>query len=336
MHSHHYAGLTPDVVLGAAESAGLITDGRLLALNSYENRVYRIGLEEPLSDAAPGTIAGYVVAKFYRKGRWSDAQIAEEHAYVLELAQAELPVAAPLRIDGATLHRHAGYRFALFECRPGGSPELDPPGARQLLGRTLGRMHALGARRPFRHREAVAHWRHGARAREQVLALGIVPPPLDARYAEVSALLVDAIAACHDLAGPTRTLRLHGDCHPGNILWQPSGPVFVDFDDSLTGPAVQDLWMFVAGSPDQMRGEWSLLLEGYEQFAHLDDSQALLMEALRATRMLNHAAWIAQRWDDPAFPLAFPWFGEPRYWERHVDELREQLPALDDPPLLRA
>jgi len=323
------------VVLDAAEAAGLNPDGRLLALNSYENRVYRVGLEEPLTDPAAGTIPGQVIAKFYRAGRWSDAQIIEEHDFALELAAAELPVAVPLRIDATTLHRHAGFRYALFECRPGGSPELDPPGARELLGRTLGRMHALGARRPFRHRESMAHWRHGARAREQVLELDIVPAPLDARYAEVSAQLVEAIASCHDAAGVTRMLRLHGDCHAGNILWQHTGPVFVDFDDSLNGPAVQDLWMFISGSPDQMRREWSLLLDGYEQFAHLDPGEAYLIEALRAARMLNHAAWIARRWDDPAFPLAFPWFGEPRYWERHVDELREQLAALDDPPLLR-
>lgn len=335
MQSHHYAGLTPDVVLGAAESLGIVADGRLLALNSYENRVYRLGLEDPLPDATPGSIPGQLVAKFYRHGRWSDAQILEEHEFAMELAAEQLPVAAPLRIGGSTLHRHAGFRFALFECRPGGSPELDQPGARALLGRTLGRMHATGARRAFRHRDSIAQWRHGERARSQILARNLVPAPLDERYAEVSALLVEAIEACHEATGAVRWLRLHGDCHAGNILWQATGPLFVDFDDSIAGPAVQDLWMFIAGTPDQMRREWSQLLEGYEQFAHLDDMEARLIEALRATRMLNHAAWIAQRWEDPAFPLAFPWFGEPRYWERHIDELREQLPALDDPPLFR-
>jgi Ser/Thr protein kinase RdoA (MazF antagonist) len=336
LQPHHYAGLTPDVVLASAEAAGLLPDGRLLSLNSYENRVYRVGLDEPLHRVASDSIASQVVAKFYRDGRWSDAQIQEEHAFALELAAAQLPVAAPLVIDGVTLRRHAGFRYALFECRPGSGPDLDRPGDRQLLGRTLGRLHAQGARRPFRHRDALERWRHGARAREQILRLDLIPAPLDARYAEVSAQLVAAVAACHAAVGTTRTLRLHGDCHPGNILWQSTGPLFVDFDDSITGPAVQDLWMFAAGTPDQMRREWSALLEGYEQFAHLDDGEALLVEALRATRMMNHAAWIAQRWDDPAFPLAFPWFGEPRYWERHIDELREQLPALDDPPLLRA
>lgn len=336
MPAHHYAALTPDVVLAAAEAAGLLADGRLLPLNSYENRVYRIGLEEPLARASRDAIATQVVAKFYREDRWSDAQIQEEHAFALELAGAELPVAAPLVVEGATLLRHAGFRYALFECRPGAGPDLDRPGDRQLLGRTLGRLHAQGARRSFRHRPDVRDWRQGARARELILGLGLVPAPLDERYAEVSGQLVQAIAACHGSVGATRRLRLHGDCHPGNILWQATGPLFVDFDDSLTGPAVQDLWMFAAGTPEQMRREWGELLDGYEQFAHLDEGEALLIEALRATRMMNHAAWIAQRWDDPAFPLAFPWFGEPRYWERHIDELREQLPALDDPPLMRA
>lgn len=335
MHVHHYAALTPDVVLGAVESAGILSDGRLLALNSYENRVYRVGLEEALPSVSAGSVPGQVVAKFYRQGRWTDAQIREEHEFAAELAAADLPVATALRIDGQTLHQHAGFRFALFECRAGGSPDLDQPGNRELLGRTLGRLHAVGARRSFRHRDRIAQWRHGARAREQVLALDIVPAPLDARYAEVSAELVEAIAACHHAVGDVRWLRLHGDCHAGNILWQATGPLFVDFDDSLTGPAVQDLWLFVAGTPDQMRREWQLLLDGYEQFWHLDAGEAMLIEALRGMRMLNHAAWIAQRWDDPAFPQAFPWFAEPRFWERHVAELREQLQALDDPPLLR-
>jgi Ser/Thr protein kinase RdoA (MazF antagonist) len=329
------------VVLDAAESAGLVPDGRLLALNSYENRVYRVGLEQPLATARSGggigdVVPGQAVAKFYREGRWTDAQIREEHAFTIELAAEALPVAAPLVIGGATLHRHAGFRFALFECRAGTGPDLDRPGDRQLLGRTLGRLHATGSRATFRHRDDISRWRHGARARELVLASGLVPEPLEARYAELSGLLVKTIAHRHRAAGAMRQLRLHGDCHPGNILWQATGPLFVDFDDTLSGPAVQDLWMFAAGSPEQMRREWSALLEGYEQFAHLQDTEVLLIEALRATRMLNHAAWIAQRWTDPAFPLAFPWFGEPRYWERHLDELREQLPAVDDPPLLRA
>jgi Ser/Thr protein kinase RdoA (MazF antagonist) len=322
-------------VLGAVESLGLTADGRLLALNSYENRVYRVGLADALPALAGAEQITQVVVKFYRTPRWSDAQIREEHGFARELAAAELPVAAPLPIRGDTLHLHGGFRFALFECLSGVAPDLDLPGDRQLLGRTLGRIHAVGGLRGFRHRGSVATWRNGAPARELVLASGMLSAPLDAAYAQVSAQLVDAIAACHAVVGPARALRLHGDCHPGNILWRATGPLFVDFDDTITGPAVQDLWMFIAGSPDRMRREWSELLDGYEQFAHLDPGEAHLIEALRATRMLNHAAWVVQRWSDPAFPRAFPWFGEPRHWERHIDELREQLAALEDPPLMR-
>lgn len=330
MNSAYYAGLTPDAVLAAVESLGLMPDGRLLSLNSYENRVYRVGLEEPWQGGRQ------VVAKFYRERRWSDAQIREEHGFIAELAAAELPVAAVLDFGGETLHRHASYRYTLFECRAGSAPDLDLPGHRELLGRTLGRLHAIGRRDPFRHRISMNSWRHGARARQEILSQHLVPEPLDVQYEQTSAQLVEAIAAAFEQVGGTRQLRLHGDCHPGNILWQPTGPLFVDFDDSLTGPAVQDLWLFASGNPDQMRREWSELLDGYEQFAHFDAAEAGLIEALRGMRMLNHAAWIAQRWTDPAFPLAFPWFGEPRYWERHVHELREQLEALEDPPLLRA
>ena len=320
-----YAGLVPEVVLAAVESLDLMADGRLLALNSYENRVYRVGLE----DAAP------VVVKFYREGRWSDAAILEEHAFTGELAAEDLPVVPPLLFDGASLHRHAGFRFALFECRAGHGAELDQPGHRPQLGRTLARMHALGRRRGFRHRDSIAAWRSGARARAVIVDGGLVPAPLDESYARISAELVQAIADCQSRAGSPALLRIHGDCHGGNILWQERGPLFVDFDDCLTGPAVQDLWMFCAGEPEQIQREWGQLLEGYEQFDHFDCSEVALVEAMRAMRMLNHAAWIASRWADPAFPKAFPWFGEPRYWERHIDELREQREALDDPPLLR-
>jgi Ser/Thr protein kinase RdoA (MazF antagonist) len=312
-------------VLAAVESTGLLADGRLLALNSYENRVYRVGLEE----GEP------VVAKFYRHGRWSDAQIHEEHAFTAELSAAELPAVAPLLFNGRSLHRHGGFRFALFECRAGHGAEIDLPGHRTLMGRTLARMHAVGRQRGFGQRESIADWRSGARARDLILARNLVPSPLDETYALVSGQLVQAIADCQQRAGNPAQLRIHGDCHGGNILWQPQGPLFVDFDDCLAGPAVQDLWMFCAGDPQQIQREWTELLDGYEQFSHFDYAETSLVEALRAMRMLNHAAWIASRWSDPAFPRAFPWFGEPRYWERHIDELREQLDALEDPPLLR-
>lgn len=329
-----YAGLTPEVVLSAVESLGLMADGRLLALNSYENRVYRVGLESDIEDV-PGATARQVVAKFYRPDRWSDAAIGEEHAFAAELAAAELPAVPPLQFNGSSLHQHAGFRFSLFDYRAAHGADVDQPGNRGLLGRTLARMHAIGGQRRFQHRESVAGWRSGARARDLILDRGLVPAPLDESYASISGQLVQAIERCQERAGTLRQLRIHGDCHGGNILWQPQGPLFVDFDDCITGPSVQDLWMFCAGDPEQIQREWSELLEGYEQFGHFDFSETSVVEALRAMRMLNHAAWIASRWSDPAFPRAFPWFGEPRYWERHIPELREQLEALEDPPLLR-
>ena len=331
-----FARLSPELVLDAVEGLGLRADGRLMALNSYENRVYRVGIEpDSLSARDPRALPNAVVAKFYRAKRWSDAQIREEHAFTLELAAAELAVAAPLVRDGQTLHESGGFRFTLFECWPGGAPELDAPEHRAMLGRTLGRLHRVGARQSFQARPSIADWRCGERARRRVLELGIIPEPIDARYAEVSAKLIATIRAHSAGLAQARMQRIHGDCHLGNILWNANGPLYVDFDDCLTGPVVQDLWMFCSGDSAQQQAEWAAVLDGYEQFAHFDASEASLVESLRGMRMLNHAAWLAERWEDPAFPLAFPWFGEPRYWERHVGELREQQQAVEDPPLLR-
>ena len=314
-----FSGLTPDAVLNAAEEVGLEPDGHVFALNSYENRVYRLGR----LSAAP------VVLKFYRAGRWSDAQILEEHAFATELATAEIAVVAPLRLGDTTL-RHCGeFRLAAFAMQPGGAPDLDQPGARELLGRTLGRIHAIGALRPFMARPDLRGERLGARARAVVLSSGQLPEYLRERYARVSVELMAWIDAADVAAQPY--IRLHGDCHLGNILWQPQGPVFVDLDDCLNGPAIQDLWMFLAGNPDERRRQWGELLAGYERFATIDRSQVRLVEVLRASRMLNHAAWIAERWADPAFPRAFPWFGEARFWEQHVNDLYEQSATLSEP-----
>jgi len=314
-----FAGLTPDAVLNAAEEVGLEPDGHVFALNSYENRVYRIGrLSGPP-----------VVVKFYRAGRWSDAQILEEHAFATELATAEIPVVAPLRLGDTTL-RHCGeFRLAAFAMHSGGAPDLDQPGARELLGRTLGRIHAIGALRSFSVRPAMRGERLGGRARLVVLASGQVPDHMRERYARVSVELLAQIDTAG--IGEWRQIRLHGDCHLGNILWQAQGPVFVDLDDCLNGPAIQDLWMFLAGNPDERRHQWAELLAGYERFATIDHGQIRLVEVLRAVRMLNHAAWIAERWLDPAFPRAFPWFGEARFWEQHVNDLIEQAAILSEP-----
>jgi Ser/Thr protein kinase RdoA (MazF antagonist) len=334
-HELPFAGLGPDTVLDAVESLGLTVDGRLFALNSYENRVYRIGLAQPRRVADERSSPDTVVAKFYRSGRWTDAQIVEEHEFGLELAASELPVAAPLRIAGATLPGHRGVRFALFDSRRGGAPELDAPGARELLGRTLGRVHARASTRPFRSRPRLTAGDYGRDAVEDVLRRDLLETPLREAYGSVAETAVDAIRATFERAGPLREQRLHGDCHLGNLLWDAQGPVFVDLDDCLTGPAIQDLWMLIAGDARQQQPEWTALMNGYEQFFSFDFREVALIEALRTLRMIRHAAWLAARWADPAFPRAFPWFAERRYWENHVGDLREQLSAMEDPPLLR-
>lgn len=331
-----FAGLGPELVLAAVEKAGLAPDGRLMALNSYENRVYRIGVEPlPDSDAPPHVTPDAVVIKFYRPGRWSDAQIREEHAFAAELVAAEIQVAAPWARDGETLHRIEGFRFTVFQCWRGSAPELDATEHRSMVGRSLGRLHAVGRRQPFQTRGRITDWECGARARREILQGDLIPEILLGNYEQVSARLVSATRTSWESVGATRSLRLHGDCHLGNILWNTHGPVFVDLDDCLSGPSIQDLWMLCSGSEAQRQREWTQLLEGYEQFCEFDYSELQLVEPLRAMRMLNHAAWLAARWTDPAFPRAFPWFAEARYWERHIAELQEQLEAVEDPPLLR-
>ena len=319
-----FAGLTPEVVLDAASSVGLDMDGRLFALNSYENRVYQVG--------SPG---GMLVLKFYRPARWSDAQIEEEHTFTAELAVAELPVAAPVRLDGQTLFRYQDFRFAAFPWMAGRAPELDAPEARQIFGRTLGRIHQIGALRPFQARPRVGIQRLGWEARTQVLAGGLLPEYLHERYESVSATLLERVEMAFDEAGAVREIHIHGDCHMGNLLWNERGPVLVDLDDCAMGPRVQDLWMMLSGSGSEQQKQWSELLEGYQQFTDFDFRETRLIEPLRALRMIHHAAWVSHRWLDPAFPRAFPWLGEARYWEGYLRDLQEQIESVDDPPLQR-
>jgi Ser/Thr protein kinase RdoA (MazF antagonist) len=316
--------LTPARVAEAAESIGLRPSGRLFALNSYENRVYQLGDDD----------GALWVLKFYRPGRWSDAAIGEEHAFTFELAAAELPVAAPLRRDGASLFVHAGMRFAAFPSLAGRAPELGDRDTLALLGRTLARMHAIGAQRRFAHRPSLTVERLGDEARTQVIDSGFVPDAMAAQYALVSSQVIGRVRQCFAGFGPLPRLRIHGDCHVGNILWRPTGPLFVDLDDCMSGPRIQDLWMFLAGDAAAQQSSWTALMEGYEMFGEFDSSELTLVEALRSLRILHHAAWIAQRWHDPAFPRAFPWFADARFWERHVADLLEQLAAMDDPPIL--
>lgn len=331
--SRPFAGLSPDVVLDACQAFGIESDGRLFALNSYENRVYQVG------SPSHGTL----VVKFYRPGRWSDAQILEEHAFALELAAAELPVAAPMSFDGRTLlcYRDAAgaqcsdgmveYRLGIFPKRAGRSAELDALGALGLIGRTLGRIHARGALRPFLARPSLSVERLGHGSRNAVLETGLLEGDLETRYAEVSAQLLEAVELAFESAGPSPAIRIHGDCHVGNILWDAQGPVFVDLDDCMMGPRIQDLWMFLSGSLDERRGQWAELSAGYRAFSSIDERELALIEPLRALRMLHHAAWLAARWDDPAFPRAFPWFGDRRYWEEHLRDLAAQCDAVTAP-----
>jgi Ser/Thr protein kinase RdoA (MazF antagonist) len=324
-HVTPFSGLTPDVVLDAALSAGLDADGRLFALNSYENRVYQLGVAE-----------GYaLVLKFYRPGRWSDAQIEEEHRFTRELAEAELPVAAPVERDGNTLLHYRGFRFAAFPWMRGRAPELDAPGSRELLGRSLARVHQVGGRTVFRARPRLSLDRLGRQARSQVLASPLLPDALRERYASVSTALLERIERAFEETGVVGELRIHGDCHLGNLLWNEQGPAFVDLDDCVRGPRIQDLWMMLSGSAAEQQHQWGELLAGYQQFADFDFRELNLIEPLRALRMLHHVAWVAHRWNDPAFPRAFPWVGEPRYWERHLEDLLGQIPAIDEPPLLQ-
>ncbi len=318
-----FAKLAPDVVIAAVETAGERSDGRVLALGSYENRVYQVGRE----DAEP------VVVKFYRPQRWSDAAIREEHDFALELAAAEIPVVAPLQVGGATLLEYGGFRYAVYPRRGGRWPELAITDDRIRMGRFIGRLHAVGRTRAFEHRALLSTATFGHDARATLLASDFLPDYLIDRYARVTEALIARIEASLRPFPAPAWIRIHGDCHRGNILWTEAGPHFVDLDDCMTGPPIQDLWMLLAGSRDEMCAQAADLLEGYQQFAAFNPSELALVEPLRGLRFIHYAAWLARRWHDPAFPRAFPWFTEPRYWEDHVQTLQEQLAALDEEPL---
>jgi Ser/Thr protein kinase RdoA (MazF antagonist) len=318
-----YSELSPETVLDAIEAVGYHCDGRVLALNSYENRVYQIGID----DGAP------LVAKFYRPARWTDAAIREEHAFAGELAAQEIPVVAPLLRDGVSLHVHRGFRYAVFPRRGGRWPELGNTDDREWVGRFLGRIHAVGRAARFHERTRLSVEDLGRRARDFVLDGDWMPDYLATKYADVTDAILDEVEIRAAGWGGAALGRILGDCHRGNILWTDQGPHFVDLDDCLTGPAVQDVWMLLSGGQQEMRTELHDLLTGYEQFLPFDRSEIALIEPLRALRMIHYSAWLARRWHDPAFPLAFPWFAEPRYWEQHHRALEDQLAAVLSPPL---
>ena len=321
--AHPFSSLGPERVLDAIESVGLRGDGRLLALNSYENRVYQVGREE----GPP------VVVKFYRPARWSDDAILEEHAFVAELAAREVPVVPAETLDGRTLHSFEGFRFAVFPRRGGRAPELDDPKVLEWTGRFIGRIHAVGAIAPYALRPALDAATFGRAPFEFLARHDFIPIELRATYASVVEQALAGVARCYERAGEVPLLRLHGDCHVGNVLWTGDGPHFVDFDDSRMGPAVQDLWMLLSGERQDMVRQMADVLAGYEDFCDFDPRQLYLVEALRTLRLIHYAGWLAMRWDDPAFPAAFPWFNTQRYWQDRILELREQVALMDEPPL---
>lgn len=328
---HPYETLTPDVVLDALASVGLYGDGRLLALSSYENRVYQVHLEDAFEGAA------IVVAKFYRPQRWSEAQILEEHAFAGELQAGEVPAVGPLAPQGRTLHHHAGFAFSVSPRRGGRAPELDDGDVLEWIGRFLARLHIVGARTPFRTRPALDLASFGQEPRDWLLGHDAVPLEVQGAWQRICDQALERVrSAFADAAkAGVRSIRLHGDCHPGNILWTPdAGPHFVDLDDARSAPAVQDLWMLLSGERAQQQRQLGALVDGYEQMREFDRAELALIEPLRTLRLIHYSAWLARRWDDPAFPLAFPWFGTPDYWRGQVQMLEDQLELMEEPPLV--
>jgi Ser/Thr protein kinase RdoA (MazF antagonist) len=315
-----YATLDPDSILDAIESVGFRSSGSLLALNSYENRVYQIGIE----DRDP------IIAKFYRPNRWSDDAILEEHQFGLELVEHEIPVIAPLVIKNETLHHFNSFRFALFTRQGGRALELDNLDQLEWMGRFIGRLHARAACRPFQHRHTLNIETFGHKPSRFLLENNFIPQHLQQQYCQITETLLKLIEQMFKEVGDIKQIRLHGDCHPGNVLWRDSGPHIVDLDDSMMGPAIQDIWMLLSGNKMQMNLQIDMILDGYNDFYDFNYRELHLIEALRALRMLHYSAWLAKRWDDPAFPLNFPWFNTVHYWQEQIGYLNEQSNLLSE------
>lgn len=317
-----YQNLTPDTVIDAVESLEFTSDFRILALNSYENRVYQVGIE----DQQP------LIAKFYRPGRWSNEQIQEEHDFAEALYQLDIPVVPPMRFEQQSLLEFAGYRFALYTRQGGYAPELDNNDHLEVIGRLIGRIHALGKQSTFHSRPAIDVESFGTNSRKFLLENDFIPADLLPAYESVSRDLLEQTTRVFDQIN-YQNIRLHGDCHPGNLLWRNDSAHFVDFDDARNGPAVQDLWMLLSGDYQERCLQLTDILSGYTEFCDFDAKEINLIEPLRALRLLHYSAWLAKRWDDPAFPMHFPWFNTERYWADHILSLREQMSALQEPVL---
>jgi Ser/Thr protein kinase RdoA (MazF antagonist) len=318
-----YRDLHPDDILNSVESLGHRSDGRLLALNSYENRVYRVGLE----DRPP------VVAKFYRPARWTDEGILEEHAFSAELADREIPVVPPVEHDLRTLHHHAAFRFAVYAFRGGRTPELDDMALLRQVGRLVARIHQVGEMKPFAHRPELDLRSFGENSYDYLLENEFIPTELEPAYTSTCEQLFDSIRSCYARAGEPRLIRLHGDFHPGNVLVDADRVHIVDLDDARMGPSIQDLWMFLSGDRNEQTPQLQQLLEGYTEFRNFEAAELHLVEALRTLRIMHYAAWLAKRWQDPAFQIAFPWFNALRYWDEHILALREQAALMEETPL---
>ena len=321
--NHPFDKLTPDLLIDAVESQGFLSDGGFLALNSYENRVYQIGIENKTP----------MIAKFYRPNRWTDEQIFEEHQFCFQLQEQELPVVCPwLNSEGKSISHHEGFRFALYERKGGRAPELDNLDNLFILGRLLGRFHGIGATQPFKYRPTLNVKNFGWDSYE-LISKDFMPKELSPAY---DSLALDVLKAIDEILagyGQINNIRVHGDCHSGNILWRDDYPHFVDFDDARMAPAIQDIWMLLSGDREEQTAQITEIIQGYSEFYDFDYRQLRLIEVFRTLRIMHHSAWIARRWSDPAFPRAFSWFDSPRYWSDHILALREQLAALNEPPL---